>query len=89
VIEVPFEIRFRPKADHFLKSADKSIFDCVVKKISRLADNPHPRALKKILGEENVFRIRVGNYRILYSVEANENVILIVNIDKRSRIYHR
>jgi mRNA-degrading endonuclease RelE of RelBE toxin-antitoxin system len=31
----------------------------------------------------------VGNYRILYSIESGENVLLIVNIDKRSRVYHR
>jgi mRNA interferase RelE/StbE len=86
---VPLEIRVGPKADRFLQDADQRTFDRVAKKIKALAENPHPRNAKKVLGEEGVFRIRVGDYRILYSVECEGKVLLIVNIDKRSRAYHR
>lgn len=87
--DVPFEIHLGSKADHFLQNIDKPVFDRINKKIRSLVDNPHPRNVKKVLGEENVYRMRVGNYRILYSIEPNEDAILIVNIDKRSRIYNR
>ena len=86
---MPFDIRFGPRADRFLQSADNYVFDRISEKIQALSLNPQPRGVKKVIGEESVYRIRVGNYRILYSVESGENVLLIVNIDKRSRVYHR
>jgi len=43
---------------------------------------------KKIIGrKEKLFRVRAGDYRILYEVYLDKNVVLIVNINKRSRIY--
>jgi mRNA interferase RelE/StbE len=83
------EIAIGPKADRFLLSVNQQIFDRLIKKIRELAVNPQPRGAKKVLSEEGVFRIRVGTHRILYSLEENKHVLLIVNIDKRSRVYKR
>lgn len=83
------EIAIGPKADRFLLNVNQQIFDRLSKKIRELAVNPRPRGAKKVLSEEEVFRIRVGTHRILYSLEENKHVLLIVNIDKRSRVYKR
>jgi mRNA interferase RelE/StbE len=83
------EIAIGPKADRFLQSVNQQIFDRLSSKIKELAVNPQPRGTKKVLSEEGVFRIRVGMHRILYSLEDNNHVLLIVNIDKRSRVYKR
>ena len=82
-------ISIGPKADRFLQATDKQNFDRLNRKIRELANKPHPRGAKKIVGEEGVFRIRVGVHRILYSIENNNQILLIVNIDKRSRVYKR
>ena len=83
------EIAVGPKADRFLQSVNQQIFDRLSRKIKELAVNPQPRGAKKVLSEEGVFRVRVGMHRILYSLEDNNRVLLIVNIDKRSRVYKR
>jgi len=83
------EIRFGSKADRFLQDADQRIMKRIAGKIEALAGNPYPRGVKKVLGEEGVFRTRVGDYRILYSLENDDRTLLIVNIDKRSRVYKR
>lgn len=83
------EIRFGSKADRFLQAADQKIADRIARKIKALAENPVPRGIKKVLGEEGVFRTRVGDYRILYSLENDNRTLLVVNIDKRSRVYKR
>ncbi len=83
------EISIGPKADRFLQGTDQQNFDRLSRKIRELANKPHPRGAKKIVGEEGVLRIRVGEHRILYSLENNNQILLIVNIDKRSRIYKR
>jgi len=83
------EIALGPKADRFLQGVNQQIFDRLSKRIKELAVNPQPRGAKKVLSEEGVFRVRVGMHRILYSLEDNNRVLLIVNIDKRSRVYKR
>ncbi len=54
-----------------------------------LSNTPLPKGVKKIKGESNLFRIRVGKYRIIYKVYFNEKIIRIILIDKRSRVYKR
>ena len=83
------EIAIGPKADRFLQGVNQQVFDRLSGKIKELAVNPQPRGAKKVLIEEGVFRIRAGMHRILYSLENNNRVLLIVNIDKRSRVYKR
>jgi mRNA interferase RelE/StbE len=83
------EIVIGSKADRFLQSVNQQTFDRLIKKIKELAINPQPRGVKKVLSEEGVFRVRIGMFRILYSLEENDQVLLIVNIDKRSKVYKR
>jgi len=83
------EIAIGSKADRFLQSVNQQTFERLSNEINKLADNPHPRKAKKVLTEEGVLRVRVGIYRILYSLEDNNRVLLIVNIDKRSKVYKR
>lgn len=53
-----------------------------------LSENPISENSKKIKGKyRNLFRIRVGDFRILYSIDHDSKEILIVKIDKRSKIY--
>lgn len=68
-------------------AADDPVADRLAKRIRELAENPRPRGAEKFLGRKGVFRIRIGGYRILYSVEPD--ILLIVDIDKRSRVYKR
>jgi len=43
--------------------------------------------LFKIAGEENTFRLRIGNYRALFKVYGQEKIIVIVKLDVRKKIY--
>lgn len=59
-----------------------------VKKIfETLTINPYGYPYKKIKGEQNLYRIRVGGYRILYEIHHGILQIWIVRIDKRGRVY--
>lgn len=46
-----------------------------------------PHDAKSIAGENNVFRIRVGDYRVLYRINYQDNKIIIFKIDKRAKVY--
>ena len=80
--------RLSGQAAHFLKHVPRQIARRLFEKIIALRSNPFPRDTKRIEGyEEKVFRVRVGDYRILYVVRDKPAVLDIVKIDKRSRAY--
>ncbi len=61
----------------------------VLDKIAELGENPFPRGIVKLHGEENIYRLRVGDYRVLYEFYPQQLVILIAKIDHRSTVYSR
>jgi len=56
-------------------------------KVSELADDPFPVGVRKFQGEEDHWRIRVGDYRVIYRVEKRRVVIVIVRIGHRREVY--
>ncbi len=83
-----FEIQLSTRAYKFFKKIPRDVYIRLINKIEELAENPFPTGVKRIFGrEEKLFRIRVGDYRILYEIFPDKKVILIVNIDKRSKVY--
>ena len=60
----------------------------IARKIQSLADNPRPPASEKLSGEEK-YRLRQGDYRVLYSVEDSSNTVTIVKIAHRREVYRR
>ena len=52
-----------------------------------LAENPRIQAVEKLAGYEDLFRLRVGNFRVIFEVHEAEVVVLIVRIGDRKEIY--
>ncbi len=59
----------------------------VLRTIKQLANEPYPRGCRKLRGYEDVFRVRVGTYRIIYSVESRHLLIIILKVGHRKDIY--
>ena len=59
----------------------------VARTMLALADDPFPRGTRKLSGYDDVFRVRVGRYRILYSVSNTEVIIVILKIGHRKDVY--
>jgi mRNA interferase RelE/StbE len=59
----------------------------VKERIDRLAADPRPPGARRLKGELDLFRVRCGNYRIIYSVEDVQLVVLVVRIGHRRDIY--
>lgn len=59
----------------------------VLRAIRPLATTPNPPGARKVRGYDDVFRIRVGTYRILYRVEGRRLLIIILKIGHRREIY--
>ena len=78
-------------AQKFINNLDSHIKERIENTLKRLEKNPVPSNVKFIGREsgEKIFRYRIGDYRVLYSIDKNKKIILIMKIDKRSRIYDR
>ncbi len=82
-----YEIFLSRQAKKFLDRLDKSTRDRIVEKLKLLTDTPFALPYKKIKGRDNTYRIRIGDFRVIYSVRGHE--IRILKIDKRERVYDR
>jgi len=83
------KIEFGTKALKFLLKLERDSKKRVFKRIKELGNDPFPSDAKKIKGERDVYRIRIGAYRVLYKIILEDGVILVFRIDKRSRVYMR
>ena len=55
--------------------------------IRLLSNNPRPDGVKKLKGYENTYRIRVGNYRVIYEIEDREMIVLVLSSIHRKDAY--
>ncbi len=84
-----FSLGFSSHARKFFKKADKDLCRRILDKIEKLRNEPVPHNAKSIEGSPGMFRIRVGDYRVLYEIYNAENLVVIVNVDKRSCVYNK
>ena len=82
-----FSIEVSRKAEKFVEKLQKDISRRIIDAIENLGQEQFPRGAIKLKGESNAFRIRVGDYRILYEIYADRSLVLVINVDKRSGVY--
>jgi len=83
-----FRIIYGNQPKKFLKKQSNILAKRILDKIDFLIDNPIPQNSKRIEGRtELIFRIRIGDFRILYELDYVLKEIGIIKIDKRSKIY--
>ena len=83
----PYRITFSKSAEKELLSLPKKIGSQILAKIDLLAVNPRPSGCKKLTGSSNSYRIRVGDYRVLYTIVDKELLVDIVTIGDRKEVY--
>lgn len=82
-----YEIEISRTAEKQLRNLSERDQLRVVRAALALAEEPYPRGTRKLSGYDDVFRIRVGRFRVLYSVVKNRLVILILKIGHRKDVY--
>lgn len=82
-----YNLEISSSAEKALKKIPKKDLIKIIETIQILAINPFPEGCRKLSGEEGTYRIRQGNYRIIYEVEGKNLLILILKIGHRKDIY--
>lgn len=66
---------------------NKAVFKAVSEKISDLANDPRPSGCIKIKGAGGLYRIRHGDYRVVYQIKNQELIVLLVRVAHRKDVY--
>ena len=82
-----YSIRYTESASRSLRKLERGIQARVAARILALADNPYPPGTRKIAGGERAYRIRVGDYRVVYDVLEDAIVVLVLRIGHRKDVY--
>lgn len=82
-----FRIEVSSTAEKQLAALERDDQVTVVRAIRKLTDNPRPRGCRKLRDYSDVYRIRVGVFRILYSIEQERLLILVLKIGHRRDVY--
>ncbi len=72
-----------------LTAIDKKFIPVIITAIEKLANNPFPKGVRKLVAAEKSFRIRIGDFRIVYSIYSDNLLIEIIRIGQRKNIYKK
>ena len=84
----PYDVRLHPQAARAFRRLQHTVRDRVAAAIDALADDPRPPGTTKLAGRDD-YRIRVGDYRIVYAVDDGNHLVLIARIAHRRDVYRR
>ena len=82
-----YQVDLSKRAKRQLSKLDSDTQASIGAAIDDLAVDPRPAGVKKLKGEETVYRIRVRDHRILYEIQDDELLILVIKIGHRREVY--
>jgi mRNA interferase RelE/StbE len=82
-----YSVEFTVAAQKEILRIPKRSAQRIAEAIDALADNPRPPGCKKLVGEENTYRIRVGDYRVVYEIEDERVTVWVIRVRHRKDAY--
>lgn len=82
-----YRVELAPRASRDLKRLPAQVQVRLKGHIDGLAENPRPRGVLKLRGDPNAYRIRVGDYRVLYEVHDQVLVVIVLKVADRKEAY--
>ena len=81
-----YQVRIIPSAEREMNKLPALIHTRISRGILVLEDNPMPRGTKKLSGREE-YRLRIGDYRVLYTIDDAEGIVTIFAVGHRREVY--
>ena len=82
-----YSVLLAPPAERQLKAFAESTQKRIITRLKALRHNPRPQGVKKLTGKDDLYRIREGTCRIIYTIQDKELVVLVVKIGDRKEVY--
>ena len=84
---MPYTVKLERPAQRSLDRLHGATFNRIVSALQSLVNEPRPPGVKKLQGNTNLYRIRVGDWRIVYTIGDRELLVLVVRIANRRDAY--
>lgn len=81
-----YSVLLAPPAERQLKALAEAAQKQILTRLKTLQYNPRPQGIKKLAGEGDLYRIRDGSYRIIYTIQDKELIVLVVKISDRKEV---
>ncbi|WP_367281899.1 type II toxin-antitoxin system RelE family toxin [Tunicatimonas pelagia] len=82
-----YQIKVKKKVKKTLRQIPLRDVEAIRDKVRMLADNPRPDGCKKLVKSDNLYRVRSGNYRVVYAIQDDILVIIVIRISHRKDVY--
>lgn len=82
-----YSVQIRRSAAKELRALPAGARRALVARIRKLAREPRPRGVEKLKGFEDVYRVRVGTYRIVYEIRDRELIVTVIKVGHRQDVY--
>jgi mRNA interferase RelE/StbE len=83
-----YKVLIANSAQKSARNIPNDYWDIIINCIFELAENPRPRGCKKLAGAENTYRIRVRDYRVIYTITDEILIVEVIKIGHRKNIYN-
>lgn len=84
-----YKIIWKNSSEHDIRTIERQYIPEILNKVEDLITNPFPIKSKKLKGSEMCFRIRIGQYHVIYQVDLKEKIITIYHIRHRKDVYRK
>lgn len=82
-----YQILLKPRARRDIEKLPKVASERVAAAIDALANDPRPPGVKKLQGDDNLWRVRVGAHRIVYEIHDGRLIVLVIRVAHRKDVY--
>jgi len=84
-----YKVEWKKSAKRELKKLDKQAIPRILQAVENLAENPYSSDSKKLVGSDSIYRIRAGNYRIIYNIKFSILTVEVIKVGHRREIYRK
>ncbi len=84
-----YEVYLERSAENDLKRLPKTTFQRIIPQLRTLAENPRPSGCRKLTGSKSDWRIRIGDYRVLYEIDEKARAVRIMRVRHRREVYRK
>lgn len=82
-----YRVEFKPSAARALTKLDRETQRRIIQKAEALAVDPRPQGVEKLAGEQDAYRVRSGDYRIIYEIRDDILLVMVLKVGHRRDIY--
>lgn len=82
-----YNLIFKPSVEKDFRRLPKPVVPRVMERMESLRDNPLPHQSLKLAGAEQLYRVRVGDYRVVYGVDHDAKQVIIHHVRHRREVY--